>query len=257
MAASADSATQAPAVLRTSRGLHWWSSAIAWLFGDVRQVGTWLSMGLVYLLLSLMLHLVPLFGFVASIPLNFVFSGGLLLAASRSARGQAPAFADLFAGFGPRAGQLIAAGALVLVACLAVFALMLVVGVWAVISTIAGGILTTLTLPDPAAWGLGLGTAGVLLVCLLALIPVSLAAWLAPALIMLRGVPPVDALRMSLAACRRNLGALTVYGLVGIFFAVVATVPLMLGWLVLVPMIFLSTYAAYQDLFAEAVEVLP
>jgi uncharacterized membrane protein len=242
--------------LAASRGLHWWSSSITWLFGDVQQIGTWVLMALVYLLLSLLLHFIPLFGFVAAVPLNFVFSGGLLLAASRSARGETPAFADLFAGFGPRAGPLISAGALVLVACLAVFAAMLLVGVWAVISAIAGGILTTLTLPDPAAWGIGLGTAGVLFLCVLALIPISMAAWLAPALIMLRGIAPVDALRMSLAACQRNPGALTVYGLVGILFALVATLLLMLGWLVVVPMIFLSSYAAYQDIFAADLEVL-
>jgi len=258
MAASANhNAGQRPALLGASHGLQWWSSAITWLFGDLQRLGVWVLLALGYLLLSLVPHFIPLLGLIASIPLNFVLSGGLLLAASRSARAEAPAFADLFAGFGPRAGQLIAAGTLVLGACLAIFAVMLMVGVWAVISAIAGGIRSSLILPDPAALGIGLGTAGVLFACLLALIPLSMAAWLAPALIMLRGVPPFDALRMSLAACRRNLGALTVYGLLAILFAIAATLPLMLGWLVVVPLIFLSTYAAYQDLFAEAVEVLP
>lgn len=256
MSASGSSITPPRTGLAASRGLHWWSSAIAWLFGGAQQTGTWVLMAFVYLLLSLLLHFIPLVGSVASIPLNFVFSAGLLLAASRSARGEAPLFADLFAGFGPRAGQLIAGGALVLVACLAVFAALLVVGIGAAISAIAGGILTNLTLPDTAQWGLGLGTVGVLLLCLLALIPISLAAWLAPALIMLRGVSPVDALRMSLAAGWHNAGALTVYGLVGIVFAFIATLLLMLGWLVVVPLIFLSSYAAYQDIFGAELEVL-
>ena len=83
-----------------------------------------------------------------------------------------------------------------------------------------------------------------------------MATWLAPALVMLRGTAPVEALRLSLAACSRNMGALTVYGLVGIFFAIVATLLLGLGWLVLLPLALLSTYAAFQDLFPEAVEVV-
>jgi len=248
--------TQPRTGLPATRGLQWWSSAIAWLFGSTQQTGTWVLMTLVYVLLSLLLHFIPLIGSVASIPLNFVFSGGLLLAASRSARAEAPAFADLFAGFGPSAGQLIAGGALVLVGYLAVFAALLVVGIGAAISAFAGSVLTDMTLPNPAAWSIGLGTVGVVLLCLLALIPISLAAWLAPALIMLRRVPPVDALRLSLAAGWRNPGAVTVYGLVGIFFAFIATLLLMMGWLVVVPLIFLSSYAAYQDVFAADVEVL-
>ena len=239
-----------------ARGLQWWSSAITWLFADIAQLGVWVLMALVFFVLTVMLHFVPLIGSVASFLLHFVLSGGLLLAASKSARGMAPPFSDLFAGFGARAGQLVALGLLVFVACLAVFAVMAAIGFTAVITAIAGGVLTGMTLPDPAAWGIGLGTAGLLVLCLLALIPISMAAWLAPALVALRGVAPVEALRLSLAACMRNMAALTVYGLVGVFFAVVATLLLGLGWLVVLPLAFLSTYAAFQDLFAAEVEVV-
>jgi uncharacterized membrane protein len=239
-----------------ARGLQWWSSAIAWLFGDIAQLGVWVLMALVFFVVTVMLHFVPLLGSIASFLLHFVFSGGLLVAASKSSRGVAPPFADLFAGFGPRAGQLIALALLVFVACLAVFALMMAVGFTAALSVIASGLLNNLTLPDPAAWGIGLGSLGLLALCLLALVPISMAAWLAPALVMLRGTAPVEALRLSLAACSRNMGALTVYGLVGIFFAIVATLLLGLGWLVLLPLALLSTYAAFQDLFPEAVEVV-
>ena len=257
MTAHEDRTTPPRAGLDASRGLQWWSGALTGLFGTTGQLGTWVLMALAYIVLSLMLHLIPVLGFVSSLPLNFVFSGGLLLAASRTARGAVPPFADLFAGFGARAGPLLSAGILVFLACMAVFLGMLMVGAWAVISAVVGGLLDTMTLPDPTAWGIGLGTAGALLLCLLALVPISMAAWLAPALIMMRGVAPVDALRMSLTACQRNLGALTVYGLVGILFAVAATLLLGLGWLVVVPLIYLSTFAAYEDIFGVAVEVLP
>jgi hypothetical protein len=240
-----------------ARGLQWWSSAVAWLFTDVAQLGVWVLMALVFFVVTVLLHFVPLLGSVASFLLHFVLSGGLLLAAARSARREVPPFGDLFAGFGPRAGQLIALGLLVFVACLMVFAAMAAVGLVAAVSAIGGGLLNSMTLPDPAAWGIGLGTAGLLLLCLLALIPISMAAWLAPALVMLRGVPPVEALRLSLSACMGNLAALTVYGLVAIFLAIVATLLLGLGWLVVLPLAFLSTYAAFQDLFPEgAVEVI-
>jgi len=59
----------------------------------------------------------------------------------------------------------------------------------------------------------------------------------------------VEALKASLSACWANLGALAVYGLLWIAFAIIASIPLGLGWLVLAPLMVLSTYAAYQDLF--------
>ena len=60
---------------------------------------------------------------------------------------------------------------------------------------------------------------------------------------------PIPALRASFASGWANAGALTAYGVVFIGAAIVATVLLGLGWLVLLPLISLSTYAAYVDLF--------
>jgi uncharacterized membrane protein len=236
-----------------ARGLAWWSSAISWLFADVAQLGVWVLMAVVFFLLTVMLHFIPLLGSVASFVVHFVFSGGLLLAASKTAVRTAPPFGDLFAGFGPRAGQLVAVALFVLLACVVIFGAMIAVGVGAVISAAVRGALSDGIWPDPGRWGIGVGTLVLLFLCLAALVPVSMAAWLAPALVMLRGAAPVDALRLSLAACQRNVGALVVYGLVGIVFGILATLLLGIGWLVLLPLVFLSSYAAYQDLFeAEA-----
>jgi uncharacterized membrane protein len=83
-----------------------------------------------------------------------------------------------------------------------------------------------------------------------------LASWLAPALIVLRGARPVDAMRMSLAASWHSMGALTVYGTAFFFLVVAASIPLLIGWLFLLPIMSLSTYAAYRELFEDSVEVL-
>jgi hypothetical protein len=238
------------------RGLQWWSSAIAWLFRDVAQLGVWVLMAVVFFALTVVLHFVPLLGSIAAFLLHFVFAGGLFLAASRTAANAAPPFGDLFAGFGPRAGQLVAVALFVMVACIAVIGVIFAVGIVAAISAVLHGALNDLTFPDPTEWGIGPGMLGVLLLCLLALCGISMAAWLAPALVMLRGAAPVDALRLSFAACRDNLGALTVYGLVGIFLAILATLFLGIGWLVLLPLAFLSSYAAYRDLFADGTDVV-
>ena len=42
-----------------------------------------------------------------------------------------------------------------------------------------------------------------------------------------------------------------VYSLLGLVFAIAATIPLLLGWLVLAPVFAASVYASYKDIFPE------
>jgi hypothetical protein len=234
-------------------GLAWWREAFSWLFADMGRLLVWIGMCLVVAILSGLLHKVPLLGLAASTVLSFLFAGGLMRAADLTARGEALGFGEMFSGFGPRAAPLAGGGLLVLVALAALWGVLLTVGVGAVL----GGFAVALSQTDPdatasALYGLGGAAALALLVGLLALIPLSMAVWLAPALIMLRGLAPLDALRLSLKASWRNLGALTVYGLVFIGLAIVATLMILLGWLFLMPLCYLSTYAAYRKLFEDA-----
>jgi uncharacterized membrane protein len=239
------------------RGIRWWADSVTWLFGDIARLGVWVAMLICFFLLLTPLNWFPFIGSVASYLLWFVFSGGLMLAARKTGRGQTPSFGDLFAGFGPQGGALVGAGLLILAASLAVVGLMLAVGLGAFVGSIlSAASLADLEAQPLAVLSIGWGSLLLLLCCLFLFVPISMAAWLAPALIMLRGASPVDALRMSLAACRRNLGALTVYGLVFIGLAFVATLMFLIGWIFLVPLTFLSTYAAFRDMFDTEVEVL-
>ena len=97
-------------------------------------------------------------------------------------------------------------------------------------------------------------------------LPLSLLFWHAPALVHWHGVSPIKSLFFSLMACYKNMGALTVYGLVwmGIFMAaalVVSMVALLLGSpalaaglmfpvaLVIVAMFFTSVYFTFAGSF--------
>lgn len=214
-------------------------------------------MMLCFFLILVPLHWLPFLGSLASHLLMFVFLGGLMIAARDTQRGQVPEFRDLFAGFGPQGGALVGAGLIVFVASLAVVGLMLLVGLGTLFGSLSAMTSYEQLAAQRAFWeDIGLGSLLAILICLLLFVPISMAAWLAPALIMLRGAGPLDALRWSLLACRRNLGALTVYGLVGIVLAVIATLMFMIGWFFLLPLIFLSSYAAFRDMFAGDIETL-
>jgi len=243
-----DSTGMAYGRVPAGRGVDWWTQGFRNLFAP-GMAGVWIGMVVVFIVIAIVAQVVPLVGSLAGAALSFVMTGGLMLAARKSTAGTAPDFQDLFAGFGPRLGPLVIAGLLVWVASFVVGLLMVLFGVGGLMGSFGsamGGM-------RGLSMSLGVGALAVLLVGLLLFIPISLAAWFAPALVMLRGIPPVEALKASLAASWANLGALTVYGLLFIVFSIVASIPFGLGWIVFLPVCFLSTYLAYVDLLGDAV----
>lgn len=77
----------------------------------------------------------------------------------------------------------------------------------------------------------------------------AMALWLAPALVVLHRAAPIEALKGSIAALRRNPWATLVYGAVIAGLAGAALLTLGIGLIVVAPLAYLSTYAACRDLF--------
>jgi len=238
--------TQTPSFrqLQSGSGVEWWRTAWQLLFHRGATV-VWIVMWVVAFVILAVLHWVPVVGWIAGQIGWFVFFGGLMLASRKTDQSAAPTVADLFGGFGPQLGSLVIGAALLMVAELLIFGAMFVAGAGTAVGVLLSGVSGTAGLLA----GLGVTSLLLLLIALVLLIPVGMAAWLAPALIVLRQQQPVEALKASLAACWANLGPLTVYGLLWIAFAIVASIPFGLGWLVLAPLTVLSTYVAYKDLF--------
>jgi len=86
---------------------------------------------------------------------------------------------------------------------------------------------------------------------LLLFTPIIMATWYAPALILFGGARLGTALGVSFKAVLKNWAALTVNGLVlGVMLFFAALVPMLLGLLVAMPVLFGSLYASYQAIFA-------
>ncbi|MEO7760372.1 MAG: hypothetical protein ABIS68_00530, partial [Casimicrobiaceae bacterium] len=64
-------------------------------------------------------------------------------------------------------------------------------------------------------------------------------------------VEPWTALKWSFFACLKNMWPFLVYGLITLLLAIVASIPLGLGWLVLGPVIIASVYTSYRDIFFD------
>jgi uncharacterized membrane protein len=56
----------------------------------------------------------------------------------------------------------------------------------------------------------------------------------------------------SFFGCLKNVVPFLVYGLIGLVFAVLASIPVGLGWLVLGPVLIGSLFASYRDIYLEA-----
>jgi uncharacterized membrane protein len=100
--------------------------------------------------------------------------------------------------------------------------------------------------------GIGMGTGAMILAALLvlmALLACSVAFWFVGTLVALGGLGAWEAIQVSARAAFANLGALVVFTLLLIPLGIVATIPLGLGWLVLLPMISGASCASYEDVF--------
>lgn len=83
-------------------------------------------------------------------------------------------------------------------------------------------------------------------------IALVMALWLGPALIVLHGANPAQAIRASLTASVRNIVPYIIFTLLGMIACVIGALPLGLGLIVVFPVLLGATYLAYKDIFVAA-----
>lgn len=228
--------------VEAGRGTAWWGQSWA-LF--MKNPGMWLIFGVVFVIAFFVLGFIPFIGGLIATVLGQMIAGGWMLSARKLDSGGSLEFSDVFAGFRDKLNPLLVLGALAAGATLVIVLVTTVLGGGAVMGMMAGGVAQN-------AGGMMAGAAFGLLAILVALVLgfiFAMALWFAPALVVLRDVPPVEALKASWSATMGNVGAFLVYGLIWLVAAVVASIPFGLGWFVLMPLTMLAMYASYKDIF--------
>ncbi len=76
-----------------------------------------------------------------------------------------------------------------------------------------------------------------------------MAAWFAPALMVLNNVSLFDAIKLSFRGCLINIFPFLFYGLIMFVLTLVAILPMLLGFLILFPVIYASIYTSYKAIF--------
>jgi uncharacterized membrane protein len=96
------------------------------------------------------------------------------------------------------------------------------------------------------------GATSILLAALIMLalaLPLYMAVWFAPALVVFHSLGAIDAMKASFFGCLKNIVPFLIYGIVGLLLGIVASIPFGLGWLVLGPVTIASAYVGYRDIY--------
>ena len=207
--------------------------------------GMWIALVIVLLVILIVLAFIPVLGAVATFLLMPLFVGGLMLGCRALQSGGELELGHLFAGFKTHTANLIVLGALA-------------IGGWIivmlpVIAIVGAGAMFGMMRGD-AAGAAAMGGSFVLawLIAMALSIPIYMALWFAPALVVLRGLAPAAAVKESFLGCLKNIVPFLIYGLVMVVLGIVAAIPLGLGWLVLGPVAIASVYTAYRDIYGDA-----
>ena len=212
-------------------------------FGLFRKApGIWIALVVILFVILVVLAFIPLLGAVATFLVLPVFIGGLLLGCQALQGGGELEVAHLFAGFKAHTGNLIVLGALAIAGWIVVMLpVVVIVGAGAFLAAIRGD----------AAGVAALGGSFMLawLVALALSVPIYMALWFAPALVVLRKMAPIEAIKESFLGCLKNILPFLVYSIVLMVLGIVAAIPLGLGWLVLGPTLIASVYVSYRDIY--------
>jgi len=227
------------AELPASRGAGWLADAFR-LFR--RAPLAWIGLSAGWIAVTLALFLIPFIGGVIANFLQPAFFASFAIAAYRQGAGEPIVASDLFAGFKRNMRSLVNLGAVLLLAEIAIFAVMALLGLP---MTSSGDQQFTIAEYAEALQG----KEWILLIGLVLTALVKGALWFAPPLISFHGMATMQAMRWSIYATISNLGAMTLYGLTlfAIFF--LGLLPWALGLFVVVPMMVISTYIGYRDVF--------
>jgi len=202
----------------------------------------WMGLTAGWISITFALILIPFLGGVIANFLQPAFFASFAIAGYKQSAGEAISTGELFSGFRRHMRSQVNLGAVLLLSEIAIFALMAALGL--PMANEGDQPFTMAEYVEALQ-----GKEWILAVGFLVTVIVKGALWFAPPLIAFHGMPTLHAVRWSLYAALANLGPMMVYGavLLGLFF--LGLVPWALGLIVVLPMMAISTFVGYRDVF--------
>ncbi len=243
-----------PLRLPTRQGWEWIKQGYA-LF--MKAPLLWIVLLFICLIAAVAVSSVPVVGQPLMSLLMPAIVVGLMAGCRALSQGDELELAHLVSGFKKHTSQLVTLGGISLVCQFLILGLMMAVGGTALVSILMSSQPET----DADMMLQAIGGAGFAVLLGIVLFGVLMMAMqFAPMLVYFRNVPPLQAMRLSLRAFLYNILPMLLYGITFMILAMLASLPMMLGWLVLLPMVFTTLYASYSGIFPplkEAVDTPP
>jgi len=234
-----------------SHGLKWLMQGFVLLR---RNFFIWIVFVLLLWAMVFVASRVPMSGLLLAL-LSPVFLGGLMLGCRAIEKGEELEIGHFFAGFRTNTLNLVTIGGFYLIGNVLIAGLMYAIGGQAIQRIVAGQAQNV----DPAVLMEAMGPALLALLVGTALsVPLTMAIWFAPLLVLFANRKPRQALGESFRACLKNMTAFLVYGLVLLVPLVVLMAPFDLTnmernpglWVVALIML-PSIYTSYRDIFRD------
>lgn len=206
----------------------------------------WAINFILYMAIMGALSVVPLIGHLGAVVLQPLLIGGLMGACREIEQGQELRIEHLFDGFRKNTNPLVTVGAITVGAYMALGIIVLLV----IFASAGLGVLADITNQQTMlANGAAIGILLAVLIGLSLMVPIIMATWFAPALVVFEGLQPVEAMKASFMGCWRNMWPFLWFSVIVLFLSFFALLPAGLGLLVLGPVLIASVYVAYQDIF--------
>ena len=226
-----------------SRGLSW--IAEGWHLFKAQPLMWWVCL-IVFVVVSIVPQFIPIIGPIIGLLLAPILVAGLMLGAHDVQEGRPLSVGHVFAGFQTHPG------ALILTALIQVG---LIVAIGAAIFFLMSQRLMSAAVAWNMKGNVDFGTVisllGPALPLLLLLVLVAMTTYFAPPLVAIRNEGPVRAMWLSVTGMVKNAMPGIAYSAVTLVLAILATLPFGLGWIVLLPVLALSSYAAFRDIYLE------
>ena len=210
-----------------------------------KDYGTWFIMFLIFIGIAVVLSFIPFIGSLALSLITPALMAGFMYAASQLEQGNVIEIGNLFQGFKnkERMNKLLILGGLSLVA-----SILLMIIIFALVGGSAMMNMDETGAINPETMMTGGMLFSMLLITLVGLL-IGMGFLFATPLVMLDNMTPIESIKASFSACIKNILPLLVFSIIYILLAIVAAIPLALGFLILIPVSILAIYCGYRTIF--------
>lgn len=228
--------------VNAKQGLQWILSGF-YLFR--RAPLAWVIVCFTLLLIGRLMSLVPILGTFIFMLISPVFQAGLMQGCKALEQGKPLEMGHLFIAFRKNVAPLITIGGVSLIGHILILGLAMLIGG----SQMTDMMLYGKRVDESELMGVMSSFLTSSLVILTLSIPLIMATWFSPLLVVFHDTPAIVAMQRSFFACLKNFIPFQIYGIALIVLTILSVIPYGVGLIVLIPTTFTSIYVSYKDIF--------